>query len=200
MDRRTFIKRLLAGGATLGAGLTLSSLFRESKAVPVPIPALREHVRHGLLAPEQADNLWPGPKWVTQLQRDRFFADGISASPNDLFFANMKLGDQDIGLILKDKQVSCTAGARHRNFDLVSDKAVLCLRQEPYRVHALRVRNGVKIPEASLGREVLVYNLSGEARIGTQTVHGEQALYFKRPQEIRVKGEQGTILVLVSKT
>lgn len=200
MDRKTFIQRLLAGGAVLGAGLTLASVFNEAQAIGVPLPALREHVRHGLLAPEQADNLWPGPKWIGQLQRDRFFADGIAASDQDLFFANLLVGDQAIGLTLQDGQVAYSQGSTRRKLDLVSDKAVLCHRQEPYRIHAVRLRQGLVIPAASLGRELLAFSFTGEARVGSQNIHQDQALYFKKPQQIKIQGDKGTLLILVSKT
>ena len=198
MNRRTFIQRLVAGGAALGAGLSLTSLVSDAKGVIFPISPTREHVRHGLFSPEKADSFWPGPKWLTQLQRDRFFANGIDADRKDMFISNFKVGEQELGLTLHKDKVSMF----HRGSSqlLVRDQAIECHRQEPFRVHVLHVGLGVTLPEASLGRELLVVPIHGKATVNARTLRQDHAMYFKRPHQVRFESKKEAMVLLISRT
>ena len=198
MNRRTFLQRLVAGGAALGAGLSLTSLVSEAKGVVFPISPTREHVRHGLFSPEQTDSFWPGPKWLTQLQRDRFYANGINADRKDMFIANFKVGDQELGLTMHKDKVSMLQGSGSQI--LVRDHLIPCHWQEPFRVNVLHVGLGVTLPEASLGRELLVVPIDGKATVNARTLRQDQAMFFKRPHKVRLESKKEAMVLLISRT
>ena len=200
MDRKTFLKQLLAGGVALGAGISKTSLFTQARAVSFPIPEVRDHVRHGLLSPEGKANFWPGPKWLSQVQRDRFYANGFAASKDDLHFATITVAGKKIALSVQGDQLVCQTEAGSRTFHLVNDQAVRCLWEEPIRIHVARIERGFSLPAGSLGRQVVTLPLQGTHTFNGKQSHMNEAHYFKQAEQLEINGERGALVLFASRT